>query len=141
MKALLATVVFAAPVVLGANLLMPGHGDAPATGTTVRSRTVALPPVPAPRLTARQINRQDPPDARRQRDEARAFDRRPLLSALPTTFESVRFEIGGLAADGRTTIIHASAGGLGRRRARIAFDTLRRRIGDRSRSYRLVIMP
>jgi hypothetical protein len=141
MKALLATVVVAALVVLGVNLLAAGHGAAPATGTTARRSTVALRSVPVPRLTARQINRQDPRDARRQRDEARAFDRRPLLSALPTTFQSVRFEIGGLATDGRTTIIHASAGGLGRRRARIAFDTLRRRIGDRSRSYRLVFMP
>jgi hypothetical protein len=141
MKALLATVVVAALVVMGVNVLVAGHGGAPATGTTVRGSTIAIRSVPAPRLTARQINRQDPPDARRQRDEARAFDRRPLLSTLPTTFQSVRFEIGGLAADGRTTIIRASARGLGRRRAQIAFDTLRRRIGDRSRAYRLVIMP
>jgi hypothetical protein len=58
---------------------------------------------------------------------------------LPLTLQSVRFEIGGLAADGRTTIIRANASGLGRRRARIAYDTLRRRAGDRSRSYRLEI--
>src|ERR1044072_5880519 len=115
MKALLATVVVAALVVTEVNLLVAGHGDAPGTGTTVRRSTVALRPVPAPRLTAQQINRQDPTDARRQRDEARAFDRRPLLSALPTTFQSARFEIGGLAADGGTTIIATSAGGLGGR--------------------------
>ncbi len=141
MKALLATVVVATLVVVGVNLLMGGHEGAPGTATTAGTNTVAFRPVPAPRLTARQINRQDPPDPRRQREEARVFDRRPLLSALPMTFQSVRFAIGGLAADGRTTIIHAHADGLGRRRARIAFNTLRRRTGDRSRSYQLEITP
>jgi hypothetical protein len=141
MKALLATVVVASFVVVGVNLLMGGRKGAPATATTVGTTTVVLRSVPAPQLTAHEINRQDPPDARRQREEARVFDRRPLLSALPMTLQSVHFEIGGLAADGRTTIIRANAGGLGHRRARVAFNTLRRRTADRSRSYRLDITP
>jgi hypothetical protein len=141
MRALLAIAVLAAIVICGVSLLTGDHQEAPKTGTTSGTRTATVPSIPAPRLTARQINRQDRPDPRRQRDEAHVFDRRPLLSVLPTTLQSVRFEIGGLAADGRTTIIRANAGDLGRRRARIAYDTLRRRTGDRSSSYRLEIHP
>lgn len=141
MRALLATLLIAAVVVVGVILLTGDTQHGRTTRPTSRTPTVALRPVPAPRLTEEQINRQDPPDARRQRDEARAFDRRPLLNALPTTLQGVRFDIGGLAADGRTTIIRADARGLGRRRARIAYATLRRRTGDRSRSYRLEIRP
>ena len=141
MRALLAIAVLAAIVICGMSLLTGDHQEAPKTGTTSVTRTATVRSVPAPRLTARQINGQDRPDPRRQRDEAHVFDRRPLLSVLPTTLQSVRFEIGGLAADGRTTIIRANAGDLGRRRARIAYDTLRRRTGDRSRSYRLEIRP
>ncbi|MCA1679749.1 MAG: hypothetical protein LC790_19480 [Actinobacteria bacterium] len=141
MRALLATLLIAAFVVAGVTLLtgdmQHGRTTPPPSGTA----TVGLRPVPAPRLTAEQINRQDPLDARRQRGEAHAFDRRPLLNALPTTLQGVRFDIGGLAADGRTTIIRADARGLGRRRARVAYATLRRRTGDRSRSYRIEIRP
>ncbi len=79
--------------------------------------------------------------SRRQRDEAQAFDRRPLLSVLPTTLQSVRFEIGGLDVDGAHHDHPRERRGLGRRRARIAYDTLRRRTGDRSRRYRLEIRP
>ena len=141
MRALLATLTIAAVAVVGVALLAGGTQDSRPTPPTSRTPTVALRPVPAPRLTKEQINRQDPPDAQRQRDEAHAFDRRPLLNALPTTLQGVRFDIGGLAADGRTTIIRADARGLGRRRARIAYATLRRRTGDRSPSYRLQIRP
>ena len=141
MRPLLATLLTAAFVVVGVTLLT---GDTQHGRTTPRpsgTATAVLRPVPAPQLTAEQINRQDPPDARRQRHEAHAFDRRPLLNALPTTLQGVRFDIGGLAADDRTTIIRADARGLGHRRARIAYATLRRRTGDRSRSYRLKIRP
>jgi len=142
MRALLAIAVLTAAVgVLGISLLIGEQNVTPDTTTTSGASTAALRPVPAPRLTARQINRQDRPDARRQRDEAQAFDRRPLLNVLPTTLHGVMFDIGGLAADGRTTIVRANARGLGRRRARIAYETLRRRTGDRSRSYRLETQP
>ncbi len=97
--------------------------------------------MPAPTLSERQINLQDPPNPRRQHDEARAFDRRPLLNALPTTLQGVRFDIGGLAADARTTMVVVDAEGLGRRRARIAWKTLLRRTGDRSGAYRLKFQP
>jgi hypothetical protein len=140
MRALLAIAVLGAIVICGVSLLTGDHQEAPKTRTT-SGHTATVRSIPARRLTARQINRQDRPDRRRQRDEAHVFDRRPLLSVLPTTLQSVRFEIGGLAADGRTTIIRANAGDLGRRRARIAYDTLRRRTGDRSSSYRLEIHP
>jgi len=141
MRTLLATLALAAVVVIGVTLLTGDTSDRRTTTRAAGTDTVALRAVPAPRLTAEQINRQDQPDARRRRDEARAFDRRPLLNALPTTLHGVMFDIGGLAADGRTTIVRANARGLGRRRARIAYETLRRRTGDRSRSYRLEIQP
>jgi hypothetical protein len=141
MRALLAITALAAIVICGVSLLTGDRQEAPKTATTSGTRTATVRSVPAPRLTTRQINRQDRPDPRRQRKEAHVFDRRPLLNALPTALQSVRFKIGGLAADGRTTIIRANAGGLGRRRARIAYDTLRRRTGDHSSSYRLEIHP
>ena len=141
MRALLATLALAAIVVAGVTLLTNGTSDRRTTTRTTGTGTVALRPVPAPRLTTDQINRQDQPDARRRRDEARAFDRRPLLNALPTTVHGVGFDIGGLDADGRTTVVRANARGLGHRSARIAYETLRRRTGDRSRSYRLEIQP
>jgi hypothetical protein len=137
MRALLAIAILAAIVMVGTG----DRHDAPKTTMTSGTRTATLGSISAPRLTARQINRQDRPNPRRQRDEADVFDRRPLLSVLPTTLQSVQFEIGGLAADGRTTIIRANARGLGRRRARIAYDTLRRRADDRAGSYRLEIQP
>jgi len=141
MRALVAVAIIAAIVMVGISLLTSNRHDAPKTRTTSSTRTATLRSIPVPRLTTRQINRQDQPDVRRQRDEAQAFDLRPLLNVLPTTLQSVRFEIGGLAADGATTIIRAHAGGLGRRRARIAYDTLIRRTGDRSHRYRLEIRP
>ena len=140
MRALVASLIIGAVAFVGVTFLIGSTQDQRAKSPT--SGTVSLRPVPAPRLTEEQINRQDPRDTRRQRYEARAHDRRPLLNALPTTLQGVRFDIGGLAADGRTTIILADANGLGRRRARIAYATLRRQIGDRSpRSYRLEIRP
>lgn len=140
MRALLATVTLAALILAGAILLSDGADDRSTPGErTPDSRT--LRPVPRSQFSAEQINRQDPPDAVRQRDEARAHDRRPLLNALPATVHGVAFDIGGLAADERTTIIRADARELGRRHARIAFQTLERITGDRSRSYRLEVTP
>ena len=141
MRTLLGTLALAAVVVIGVTLPTGDTSDRRTTTRTTGTGTVALRPVPAPRLTAEQINRQDQPVVRRRRDEARAFDRRPLLNALPTTVHGVRFAIGGLDTDGRTTIVRANARGLGHRRARIAYETLRRRTGDRSRPYRLEIQP
>ena len=141
MRALVASLIIGAVAFVGVTFLIGGTQDQRAKPPTTGTGTVSLRAVPAPRLTEEQINRQDPRDTRRQRYEARAHDRRPLLNALPTTLQGVRFDIGGLASDGRTTIILADANGLGRRRARIAYATLRRRTGDRSRSYRLEIRP
>ena len=136
MRFLLATILVVGAVLVIGTLVDGGHRDRPLREDATRT---ALRPVPAPRLTAREIDRQDAPDRRRQRREAAAFDRRPLLNALPVVLHGVRFEIGGLATDGRTTIIRARVAGLAHRRARDAFATLRRRTGDRSRSYRLDI--
>lgn len=140
MKALLIALVLATAVLLGMNLLANDASDEP-TAVVTTGGAPALRRVPAPRLSERQIDRQDPPDARRQRAEARAFDRRPVLNALPITLHGVRFLIGGLATDARTTIIVADAGGLGRRRAVSAWAALLRRTGDHSGAYRLKIKP
>src|SRR4051794_27971598 len=115
MKALLVVAIFAALISVGVSLLTGDRHDAVKTATTSGTSPARLRSAPVPRLTAQEINRQDPSDPRRQRGEARAYDRRPLLNALPITLQSVRFEIGGLGSDGRTTIIRANAGGLGRR--------------------------
>lgn len=107
----------------------------PRTGTTVD----AIPP--GPRLSDRQINRQDRVTKRQARREAQVFDQRPLLSELPTVFEGVSFDIGGLAEDGRTTIIAIDANGQGRRRALLAYRALRRKVGDRSEAYQPEVRP
>jgi hypothetical protein len=139
MRPLVVTLAFAAVVLVAVNLLSDERNHAAPSPTSRATRTTPLRHVPSPRLTEQQINHQDPPDRQRQRREARAFDRRPLLSALPTIWQGVRFEIGGLADDARTTIVVADAQGRGRRRAQIAWRTLLRRTGDRSDSYRLRI--
>ena len=141
MRALLATLAIAAVAVAGVVLLAGGKQEQGTMPPTPGTANVAPRPVPAPRLTEEQINRQDPPDAGRQRRESRVFDGRPLLNALPTTLQGIGFDIGHLAADGHTTIVRVDARGLGRRRARIAYASLRRRTGDRSRSYQLEIRP
>jgi hypothetical protein len=137
MKALAAAAILIMLVV--GVLVSNGARDGPPSSATSTTQTYPARTVPAPRLGDEQINRQDPPDPQRQRREARAFDRRPLLNALPITLQGVTFDIGGLAADGRTTIIVADAHGIGRRRARIAFATLLRRTADRSNAYRLKV--
>lgn len=140
MRALLATVTLAALFLAGAILLADSTEERAARPQRAPDSR-ALRPVPGSQLSDAQINRQDSPDASRQRDEARAHDRRPLLNALPVTLHGVTFDIGGLAADDRTTIIRADARGLGRGHARVAFQSLERMTGDRSRSYRLQVTP
>lgn len=141
MKAVLAIVAVVALVIVGAALLTEGSNGPPATPQPPGRQTSTLRRVPAPRLADEQVNRQDRPNPRRQREEARAFDARPLLNALPAALQGVTFDIGGLAPDGHTTVIVADAHGLGRRRARIAFQTLQRRTGDRSNAYQLEVAP
>lgn len=141
MKAVLATVAVVALVIVGAALLAGRANGPPTTSQPPAPQAGTLRRVPAPRLADEEINRQDRPNPRRQREEARAFDRRPLLNELPAALHGVTFDIGGLAPDGHTTVILADAHGLGRRRARIAFETLQRRTGDRSNAYQLEVAP
>jgi hypothetical protein len=139
MRPLVVTLAFATVVLVAVNLLSDERDHAAPSPASRAARPTPMRPVPSPRLTEQQINHQDPPDRQRQRREARAFDRRPLLSVLPIIWQGIRFEIGGLADDARTTIVVADAQGRGRMRAQIAWRTLLRRTGDRSDSYRLRI--
>jgi hypothetical protein len=139
MRAALAIVAVIALVIVGAALLLESPDGPPPTHQPAGPQTSTLRRVPAPRLADAQINRQDRPNPRRQREEARAFDSRPLLNALPAGLHGVTFDIGGLASDGHTTVIVADAHGLGRRRAQIAFETLQQRAGDRSDAYQLEV--
>lgn len=139
MRTLLAAVGLVVAIFIGVALLSTGPDEPPSTTPPVTN--AARPVVPAPQLTREQIDRQDRPSHRRQRAEARAFDRRPLLNALPITLQGVRFDIAGLASDDRTTVLTAQANGVGRRRVRIAYKTLLSRVGDRSDAYRLEIKP
>lgn len=141
MKPLLAITGLLLAIATAVALLDAGTSEPPTTPPGSSERTGELRPVPGSQLADEEINRQDPSDPEREDREARAFDQRPLLNALPITFRGVTFDIGGLAADGSTTIIHADHRGLGRRRARIAFETLRHQTGDRSDVYRLELRP
>lgn len=117
---------------------------ADSTPTTRRPSTPSAPAGAAPltpRFTQQQINRQDHTSSRQARREARAFDQRPLLNALPTNYQGVSVDIGGLATDGRRTVVTVDAHGQGRRRALIAYRALRRETGDRSEDYELEIRP
>lgn len=141
MKNLLASLALAAVVIIGMILLTGRTSDRPRPPTPPSTAPAVTRGVPGPRFSSEQINRQRQPDVRRRRVEAWVFDERPLLNALPATVHGVSFEIAGLEDDDRTTIIRADARRQGRRRARIAYVTLRRRTGDRSRAYRLEVWP
>ena len=141
MRALLVCLLLAALVVTLATLLSESGEDRPTHSAPAPALSPPPRPVAGSGLSDEQIDRQDPPDPIRQRSEALAHDRRPLLNALPVVVHGVSFDIGGLAGDDRTTIIRADARSLGERQARIAFQTLRRLTGDRSRSYRLDVSP
>ena len=137
-KTVLAGFALVAVVCLAVVLL----ADSTPTQRTPSTRSSPAETTPSgPRLTEKQINRQDRTSKRQARREARAFDQRPLLNALPTNYQGVSVDIGGLAADGRRTVVTVDAHGQGRRWALVAYRALRRETGDRSDDYELEIRP
>lgn len=104
-------------------------GVAPVTPTPT---PVATAPEP---LTAAQINRQDRTSAAQRRRETRAFDRRPLLAALPIELAGVRIDIAGLAADQRTTILELTPGPRGRAYAWAVYRRALAALGDSGHAY------
>lgn len=105
------------------------------TTTEAKSR-VTRTPAPPP-LERDAIDRQDRSSTTRRRAEARVYDSRPLLTLLPATSAGVRIDIGGLAADGRTTILAIDPGPRSRAHARRVLAALFDRTRDRGDGYRL----
>jgi hypothetical protein len=131
---LIGLAVLLAVIVLAA---LAGSGTPPRPGSTQDTTSVPRAPV----LTKREIDRQDRASPAVKQRESRIFDSRPLLNMLPAQSHGVDFDIGGLSADRRRTVITADAHGAGRTRAVAAYRALRRRVGDDSRNYELRITP
>jgi hypothetical protein len=106
------------------------------------------PPAPAPatprrspaRRTAAQVNRQDHPLAALVRSQAAAAAARPMLPALPITAAGVTIAVGGLAPDGRTTILTLTSA-RGRAHALAVYRHELRRYGDNGRAYQTSVQP
>jgi hypothetical protein len=95
-------------------------------------------PTPTPpRLERAQINRQDRSSRRHRAREAQVFDARPLLERLPVTQAEVRIDIGGLAADDRTTVLAIDPGRTSRAHARTIYAAALRRTRDPGTAYAL----
>ena len=115
----------------------PARPSAPPPSTTTAApRTLA----PASSPTPAQINRQDHPSPALQRSQQAANAARPMLPALPITANGVTIDIGGLAADGRTTILTLTTR-LGRAHALAVYRRELRRYGDTGRAYQPVVQP
>lgn len=93
------------------------------------------------RRTLAEINRQDRVGRAHRRRETRAFERRPLLQRLPVVSQGVTIDIGGLAADGRTTVLTISIGPGSRRHAIGVYRRWLRRTRDTGEAYRARLVP
>jgi hypothetical protein len=115
----------------------PTAATTPATSTGAESPALALTtssPTPA------EINRQDHPSPTLEREQQTASASRPMLPALPITANGVTIDIGGLAADGRTTVLTLTTR-LGRAHALAVYRHELRRYGDTGRAYRVEVKP
>lgn len=110
--------------------------DAPAS-TATRSTPASRPATAASTAasTAAAINRQDHPPAALERSQAATAAERPLLPALPLATAGVTITVGGLAPDGRTTILTVTSPHGGRAHALTVYHALLRRYGDSGRAY------
>jgi hypothetical protein len=101
----------------------------------VRPAPTSTPAPPAVRPEV--IEDQDRVSASHRRREARAFDQRPLLNALPIERAGVRVDIAGLAADGRTTVLTLSPGSRSRAFAEQVYRRALAAQGDTAAAYRI----
>ncbi|MCA1657562.1 MAG: hypothetical protein LC713_07645 [Actinobacteria bacterium] len=132
------------PAAAAAAIALAGCGlhnpAAPATTTTAppaaAARTATTPPTPTP--SAAQINRQDHPSPTLEHAQRAAAASRPMLPALPITANGVTIDVGGLAADGRTTVLTLTTR-LGRAHALAVYRHELRRYGDTGRAYQPVV--
>jgi hypothetical protein len=122
----------------GCGVPNPDAASSPSTASTPTPTTTALTPSPAP--TRAQVNRQDHPSPGQVRSQQAASSARPMLPALPITANGVTIDIGGLAPDGRTTILTLTTR-LGRAHALAAYRHELRRYGDTGRAYQPVVKP
>ena len=135
-----ATLVIAASAALlvGCGISNPyATGPAPTTGTAT---TTTGRPGGGRALTAAQINRQDHPSRSLVRRQQAASRGRPMLSALPISTKGVRIAIGGLARDGRTTILTLTSR-QGRTHALRVYQRELRRYGDNGHAYHVRVRP
>lgn len=98
---------------------------------TVPAKTVPQPP----KLSASAINKQDQASPAERRRQSRVMDERPLLNRLPLTVDGVSVDIGGLAADNKTTVITVDRGRGTLSHARKVYVQLLHRYRDTGQSY------
>jgi hypothetical protein len=129
--------VLLALMLLGLLALLSGQGERggrrpPESNQHHATRT----PAP-PSIDRAAIDLQDRTSTTRRRAEARVHDSRPLLTMLPARRAGVRVDIGGLAPDGRTTVLAIDPGSRSRAHARRVLAALLDRTQDRGDGYRL----
>jgi hypothetical protein len=115
--------------------------DAPSSSAPPSTPASPPPAAAAAASTAAQINRQDHPPAALERSQAAAAAARPMLPALPITAAGVTIAIGGLAPDGRTTILTITSPRGGRRHALAVYRYELRRYGDNGDAYQARVQP
>lgn len=137
-----ATLMIAASAALlvGCAISNPYTTDRVPTTTAASRPAAASRPGDGRALTAAQINRQDHPSRELLRRQQAARRARPMLSALPISSAGVRIAIGGLARDGRTTILTLTSR-QGRAHALRVYRRELRRYADDGRAYHVRVRP
>lgn len=113
----------------------PERAERPVASTPAppdRTPAPIVTPVP-PRLSRREVNRQDRiTDAQRHR-ESRALDDRPLLAELPLDLGEVTIDLAGQAPDQRRALLTLT--GPDEHTARRAYRQILRALGDPGTAY------
>lgn len=136
MTRFLSTTAAAAVVLVLFGRAHDNSGERSKTSKASRA-VVATPPPAAPiRMTAAQIDAQDHRSPALDRRAAKAYSTRRLLTHLPTTVESVRIEIGGLTANGHTTLLTLHPDRRGDRHAMLVYRQALAAVADSGLAYR-----
>ena len=119
---------------LATDILNPAnpHTFSPPQRTTPPAVTTTPSP---PQPSRGVVDLQDRTSRAHRHREARAFDMRPLLNALPIRRDGVRIDVAGLAADTRHAVIAIAPGRRSRRHARSVYRRLLAATGDSGRAY------
>jgi hypothetical protein len=115
----------------------PERAERPVASTPAppdRTPAPIITPVP-PRLSRREVNRQDRISAAQRRRESRALDDRPLLAELPLELGQVTIDLAGQAPDQRRALLTLT--GPDEHTARRVYRQTLRALGDPGTAYQV----